>query len=330
MPTTSLLRRGVRAAVIVAATALALTACSADAGGAGVPVRVLYVGTPGTDPAFVEGDLATQLEKVGATPQEAGFFPATAPLLEALNGNQGDVAFLVSSGALTALSGGADFKILAIGREDDDVAGSSSSIVVPEGSGIHSVDDLAGKSVAVNKGGAGEYMLDVTLINHGVDPNTVTKVYLGPGDAAAAFSNGSVDAWAAFSTFIPAALGNMGARLLASGADELEGRFDQAIVVVRTPFLDAHPELMGPIVDGFAEGAKKVKADPSEVLRTQQEANGLSDSQVEYLKETLLSFEPITDETKAQLQSMADIWYQAGTLPTRLDIDALTVSVDQP
>lgn len=327
--------RGALAALTAGLSAVALAACAPSASSGetagpdtGVTVRVLSVGTAGTSAGFMFGDLAEQLAPTGATAEETGYFPASAPLLEALNAGAGDIGYLVSSAALTALSGDSDFKILAIAQEDADVAGSSSSIVVPDGSDITSVDDLVGKSVAVNQGGAGEYILDAALLNRGIDPSSVTKVYLGPGDAAAAFTNGSVDAWAAFSTFIPAAVDKMGARILTTGVEELQGKFDQAILVVRTAFLDEHPELMQPIVDAFVAGSEKIKADPTEYLSIQQDVNGLSDAQVDYLEETLTVFAPFTDETRAQLQSMIDLWYEAGTLPVQFDVNDIVVDLN--
>src|SRR5438309_451437 len=66
-------------------------------------------------------------------------------------------------------------------------------------SGIRKVEDLVGKSVAVNRSGLGEFLLVAALEKHKVDRSQVKFVYLNPPDAAPALASGKVDAWAMWS-----------------------------------------------------------------------------------------------------------------------------------
>jgi taurine ABC transporter substrate-binding protein len=67
-------------------------------------------------------------------------------------------------------------------------------LVVRSTSGIQSVKDLAGKTVALVLGSTSEFALDATLKNAGVDPTSVHKLNMAPPAMRAAWTNHSIDA----------------------------------------------------------------------------------------------------------------------------------------
>ena len=75
----------------------------------------------------------------------------------------------------------------------------TTAIIARNDSGISEVEDLVGKSVAVNRSGLGEFLLVAALEKHKVDRSQVKFVYLNPPDAAPALASGKVDAWAMWS-----------------------------------------------------------------------------------------------------------------------------------
>ncbi|WP_349428830.1 ABC transporter substrate-binding protein [Microbacterium sp. LWS13-1.2] len=307
--------------------ALVLSACAgqpAPADEGGVTARIVTVGTPGSNVGFLFDDIPDAVEAVGGSAEDAGYFPNTEPALEALNGGAADFATIVTSGAVTGLTGSGDYLLLGVSKRDP---GQLSSIVVPVDSDIQSVEDLAGRSVAVTKGAAGEYIVDQAVTNHDMAADAVEKVYLGPGDAAGAFTQGSIDAWAAFYTFIPAALSNMGARILITGDDELKGKLDYAVLVVRRDFAEANPEVTAAVLRGYTAGAEKVLESPDEFFAIQKSANDFSEEQLDYLLETLPVYEPYDEETRASLQETIDSWHAIGTLTKAFDVADIVFDV---
>jgi sulfonate transport system substrate-binding protein len=91
-------------------------------------------------------------------------------------------------------------------------------IVVKSGSPITSVTDLAGRSVAVNRGGTGEYILVRALEQARMPLDSVRRIYLTPPDAQAAFVSGAVDGWAIWDPFLSIVLASGDAKVLADGA----------------------------------------------------------------------------------------------------------------
>ncbi len=132
-----------------------------------------------------------------------GPFIAYAPAAEALNANAIDITIGSSSAAISPpprrWSAPHRFRSLPISGMPR-----SPGIVVRNGSDIKTVADLAGRSVAVNRGGTGDYQLTKALEKAGVPSSGVKRAFLSPVDSAAAFANGHVDAWSAWvSSFRP-------------------------------------------------------------------------------------------------------------------------------
>lgn len=141
-------------------------------------------------------------------------FVGAAPLLEALNAGAVDVAPAGDLPILLAAAAGVPLKV---------IAGSLSStrdigILVPAGSTIRRVADLAGHRVIVSsaRGSISHYLLLEALREAKLDRRGVDIGFMLPNDAAAAFAAGRIDAWATFGTYQIAAE-QRGARLLRDG-----------------------------------------------------------------------------------------------------------------
>ena len=100
-----------------------------------------------------------------------------APAVLEMAAGELDIAQGSITSAVTALSATPVFDLFA--QQHPDRIGEG--ILVPANSPIRTVQDLIGKSVAVNKGGTGEYLLRKALAWAGIPVSKVTLVYLEPG-----------------------------------------------------------------------------------------------------------------------------------------------------
>lgn len=141
-------------------------------------------------------------------------FPGAAPLLEALNAGAVDTAPAGDLPVVLAAAAGCKLKIAAVSR----FAPESMAVIVPKGSGLRSVADLAGKSVIVSsaRGSISHYVLLEALREADVDPAQVRIGFMLPNDAAAAFASGQIEAWATFGIY-QAKAEAAGARILRDG-----------------------------------------------------------------------------------------------------------------
>jgi sulfonate transport system substrate-binding protein len=145
-------------------------------------------------------------------------FTSGPPMLEAANDNAIDVGQVGNTPPI--FSAAANGNIDIVGSLRSRVG---DTLLVPKNSPIHSLAQLRGKTIAVSQGSSAHGTLLNTLSKAGLKPSDVTLSYLQPSDAYAAFSQGSVAAWAIWEPYVSEAQIDLGARPLVSGADSLHG-----------------------------------------------------------------------------------------------------------
>lgn len=206
-------RRQVITGLAFGGLAASIAACSQGAGGQ----PVLKVGSQrGSTKAVV---LASGVLEGAPYKVEWSEFPAAAPLLEALSAGAVDLGEAGDAPFLFAYAGGAKIKAVQAGRS----GGAATAILVRKDSPIRSPADLRGKKIATGKGSIGHYLLLRVLENAGVKAKDASIVFLNPGDAKAAFTAGSIDAWVTWGSYIGLATLHDTARVLIDGEGLLSG-----------------------------------------------------------------------------------------------------------
>jgi len=149
-----------------------------------------------------------------STPIKWASFQGAAPLLEALNAGAVDTAPAGDLPVILAAAAGCRLKIAAISQ----FAPEAMAVIVPKGSPIAKVADLAGRQVIVSsaRGSIAHYLLLEALREAGVAPDTVKIGFMLPNEAASAFATGQIEAWATFGVYQLRAEAQ-GARILRDG-----------------------------------------------------------------------------------------------------------------
>src|SRR4030088_139190 len=153
-------RRSFLSAAGLAAVAVPLAGCAATSSAGGATqgkVRLTYatISVPKS-----RGVVEKNLKDRGITVEWVGPFPNHAPTIQAVVGGSADFSFGGSTTpALAAILAGSPlvFSLFAA------VAPRTTAIIAKDSSGINSVSDLAGKSVAVNRSGVAEFLLVAAL-----------------------------------------------------------------------------------------------------------------------------------------------------------------------
>jgi len=305
---------------VVLASALAGCAASADGADpaadatAEVAVRVGALTTQNLlTLAAGDGALDERAAQAGARVEVSEPFAAFAPAAEAMAAGRVDVTSGSTTAVVAALAGDPDLVVVAVERTDGDTQG----IVATPASGIDGVADLAGRSVAVNQGGTGEYLLRLALRRAGLAPDDVETVYLAPPDAAAAFAAGKVDAWATWDQYLVGAQVD-GARTVALARDLAS---DNATVhVARRAFVDAHPDVVRAVVDALADEADALAVDPTPLAEAYRRS-GASEEVVAGLAALRPPrLEPAGAPFGAELARVADLYLAEGLLDAPVDV----------
>lgn len=228
-------RRLLSALAITAAAALALAGCSsggsdapADSGGdaGSSELTTLKVATIGltADGALIAGIEQGFFEEEGLRIETS--IVANPPAgLAAVQSGQVDIAYAPSIPLLNALSQGVPIQVVAAADGFDEEALASddpsqfddTGLYAAPGSGVESVADLAGKTIAVPARSAQlEVVIAGELLKEGIDPaNGVNWVVLDFTSAVSALQNGTVDAAGLVNPFTEEAASN-GAKLISS------------------------------------------------------------------------------------------------------------------
>jgi len=240
-------------------------------------------------------------------------FTSGPPMLEALNAGAVNFAYTGEPPVIFAQAAGTPIVYVASTQPSPRAL----AILKPAGSKLQSVHDLAGKQVAVAKGSSAHYLLVSALAHAGVPYTDVTKVFLQPADARAAFSSGAVDAWSIWDPFYAGAQA-AGAQLLTDGTGLMPNR---AFYSSTKDFSSQHPDALNAAIsvinaqeawesDNITESATDISPSiglPVPVLKA-------------WFARQKYGVYKLTPEIFAGQQKIADAFFSLGLIPAKIDV----------
>ena len=291
-----------RRSLVALLAALALTGCGVSQGGG--EQAVLKVGSQrGGTKAILIASRALE----GAPYRiEWSEFPAAQPLLEAVGAGAVDLGEAGDAPFLFAYASGSKIKAVQAGKS----GGSSTALLVRKGSPIHAVADLRGKKIATGRGSIGHYLLLRLLEESGLTPEDVKIVFLGPGDAKAAFTSGAIDAWVTWGSYVAVARLHDDATILADGEGRLGGygfeAANEASIASKRPQID---DFLGRL----AKARRWAGAHPQAFATALSKETGLPPEVALYTVEHYrIAPAAIDDQAVAEARSVLDRFRAAG------------------
>lgn len=258
---------------------------------------------------FTEDGIAVKYSDLNAGPKQT----------EALAAGQIDVCHaLGGTSAILAAANGVDLKIVGMYSR----APKAFNIITNK-TGIRSVKDLKGKTVAGPKGTILHQLLIAALKREGLSINDVNFVSMGIPETAAALAGGSADAGLLAG---PAAMKMTagGARVLTTG----EGLLDASIVIaMRGDFLKKYPEQAEKFLAAHRKVVADYRKDPKGFYGDAAEETGLTIQQVDHMAKWY-DFDPfIGDSDIKDLEATQQFLIQTGMLDASKKIDINSIIV---
>lgn len=265
--------------------------------------------------AKAHGALERALKPLDVTVEWVGPFAAAAPAFEALNAGAIDMTAGSSTAVISGLSANMPIVVFAYQK----MSAGAEGILVPRASAIQSIADLKGKSVAVNRGGTGEYLLVRALETAGIDAASVKRVYLSPSDSAAALATGHVDAWATWDPFITLGKANYDARVIADGAAI---KSDNAVVLVASRDLaNKRPTVLKTVFETLERENVWAVAHPLDAGRIWAEAMSLKPDLSEAIgANSAVPTRGVTTADIAQMGAIAEWSLRQGIVTVKPDV----------
>jgi sulfonate transport system substrate-binding protein len=299
---------------VAAATALVVFSF-AGAGAADKTLRVGYQKYGTFLLLKARGLLEKKLEPLGFSVVWTEF-PGGPQLLEALNVGALDFGITGEAPPIFAQAAGAPLLYVA----NEPPAPRAEAILVPKDSPIHSVAELKGKSVALNKGSNVHYLLVKALEKAGLQYADIKPVFLAPADARAAFEHGSVDAWAIWDPFQAAAEITLEARTLGDGEGGVAS--NRQFYLGAQKFVAANPEAVAAILSAIAEIDNWAKNNIDQAARELSPAVGIPAPILKLaLSRQAWDVKPIAPDVAADQQKIADAFFTLKLIPKPIRIE---------
>ena len=243
-------------------------------------------------------------------------FPGGPQLLEALNVGALDFGITGEAPPIFAQAAGAPLLYVA----NEPPAPRAEAILVPKDSPIHSVAELKGKSVALNRGSNVHYLLVKALEKAGLNYTDVKPVFLAPADARAAFEHGSVDAWAIWDPFQAAAEITLEARTLGNGEGGVAS--NRQFYLGEQKFVAANPAAVAAILAAIREIDAWAKDNVDQAASELSPAVGIPAPILKLaLSRQSWDVKPMAPDVAADQQEIADTFYGLKLIPKPIKIE---------
>ncbi|MFN6567155.1 aliphatic sulfonate ABC transporter substrate-binding protein [Dendronalium sp. ChiSLP03b] len=247
-------------------------------------------------------------------------FAAGPQQLEALNAGSLDLARTAESPVIFAQAAGADLVYLATTIP----ISNGVAFLVPNDSPIKSFADFKGKRIAFQKASIANYILIKALKQAGLKLSDITPVYLPPPDANVAFSQAKVDVWVIWEPFIGRVEQQKIGRVLRYGEELIDvGLFYSA----SRKFAEENPEFIKIYLEEVQKAKEWATENPRQFAELLSEETGIEVDTLEKIaSRQKYSLRPITNEVIATQQKVADMYYDLGLLPKKIDPSEVVLS----
>lgn len=238
--------------------------------------------------------------------------------------NSGSVQFGSTAGAaalLAKVSGSPIKSVYAYSQPE------WTALVTLEDSDIQTVEDLAGRRVAVTRGTDPHIFLVRALADHGLSEDDIEAVLLQHADGRNALVQGQVDAWAGLDPMMAEAELEQGARLFYR-RPELN---TWGILNVNEEFAAQHPELVEKVIAAYERARKWALENPDELAEILAEAADLSIEVAQaQLDRTSFTTPKLGDPQYESILGAGEALQAAGEIEADVDVQAVLDELFDP
>jgi taurine transport system substrate-binding protein len=207
-----------------------------------------------------------------------------------------DLGLIGSTGTSSGIANNLPYQVYFL----HDIIGDNEALVVKESSGIQSVTDLKGKTIAVPFGSTTHFSLLMALQAEGIDTKDVKILDMQPADMFAAYQRGDIDGGFVWHP----SLGKMaadGGKIITSAKKLSEkGIITADVGIVRTAFADKYADFMKQYVAQLDASVKEFQSNPEAAAEVMSKAISSTP------EDTLIMMKELVWKTSAE-QAGADL-----------------------
>ncbi|MCD8355339.1 MAG: aliphatic sulfonate ABC transporter substrate-binding protein [Clostridia bacterium] len=323
------------AMTLAAAMAVSLTACgnsgntagSSSEAGDSVPdeIRIGYWATPNAELLVKEtGALEALYPDITVTWVE---FTSGADILTAMQAGSIDFSTIGTPPGTTGIANEYPFKVYYL----EDIIGEMEGLIVREDSGINSLEDVKGKTIATSFSTTSHFSLLNALDNAGIDAADVTIMDMDASNIYAAWDRGDIDGAYIWESVKSQILNDGGKEIISSAEVAEQGAPTCEFAIVHNDFYEKYPDVVKAYAGLLDQAAQQYNDEPEEAAKLMSQGLGLTE------EETLQAMGGIIELTEAEqaeylgedgklvdiIQKTADFLYQQGNLASEVDSETI-------
>ncbi|KRF31278.1 aliphatic sulfonate ABC transporter substrate-binding protein [Yonghaparkia sp. Soil809] len=239
---------------------------------------------------------------------------------EALRAGAIDVGSTAGSAALLARSNGSPIQVIDIYTQPN-----WSAILVPTGSDIDEVSDLAGRTVAATKGTDPYFFLLQALQEAGLSLSDINLQNLQHADGKTALETGAVEAWSGLDPLLSTSVANGAAEIIYDNVDFNSYGFLNAT----EDFITNHPDLAQLVVNAYEKARAWALENPEETAAILAEVAGIDVAIAEAtIERTVIDIDNVPgDAQRDVLEIIGPIFVESGDVAGQEQIDAALESL---
>lgn len=196
-------------------------------------------------------------------------------------------------------------------------------------SGIKSVADLEGKTVAAAVGSIAQIQISSQMVKLGLDPTKVNWVSYPLPQMELALNKGEVDAFACYDPYPEIAVQNGAVKFYSNTFDEGLAEYFCCFLGINGTFLEENPETCKKIVKAFSMAGEYLEEYPYEAAQMAIDKGYIAGTP-ELNGKLIADYQWITGDRDLTYNSILEIWNQidrAGALESGTDKEALSNSI---
>lgn len=286
---------GTGAALILALSVAGCASGGADTdksseGGASAPeeIRIGYWASPNSE--LLVKELGSLEKAYPDTKVNWVEFTSGADILTAIQAGSIDLATIGTPPGTTGIVNGYPFKVYYL----EDITGENEGLIVKEDSGIDSLKDLEGKTIATSFSTTSHYSLLKALEFAGVDAKKVNLLDMDASNIYAAWERGDIDGSYIWESVKTQLLENGGKEIISSSEVAEQGAVTGEFGIVHNDFYEKYPEVLSTYIDLLDEATELFNNDTEHAAEIMSNGLGLTE------EEALKAMNGITEVSKAE------------------------------
>ncbi|MCP0887182.1 aliphatic sulfonate ABC transporter substrate-binding protein [Ligilactobacillus sp. WILCCON 0076] len=270
------------------------------------------------DISKTRGEFVKKMKKAGYSVTFKEFQNGAAMMQALANGNI-DYGRMGDSAPITSIAAGTKVTYVAAGG----TKALGSGVVVKKDSGINSISDLKGKTIAYTKGTTSQYMIIKVLKKAGLTTSDVNLVNLDQSAASVAYAKGKVDAWANWDPAIAQAEVTENSKLLINGNQSKA--YNRSVIVATTSFAKNNKSVTKAIIKYSNQDMQWANTHHKKLIAMMVKSLKLNKKVVtKMVNRRTYSMHAMTKARVAEFQEIADVFYENKIISKKVSVAKYT------